>query len=133
MPVFLLFLPAVLGALELQGLLEPVQGMINQILGFLPNIFAAGLILAVGWFVARIVQQIVTNLLAAIGADQLSKRVGLAPVLGKQQLSGLLGLVVYVLILIPVLIAAISRIAGARDDLTSLPVSRNELVANFIF
>jgi hypothetical protein len=109
--VFLLFLPAVLGALELQGLLEPVQGMINQILGFLPNIFAAGLILAVGWFVARIVQQIVTNLLAAIGADQLSERVGLAPVLGKQQLSGLLGLVVYVLILIPVLIAALNALA----------------------
>jgi hypothetical protein len=109
--VFLLFLPAVLSALELEGLLEPVQGMINQILGFTPNIFAAGLILAIGWFIARIVQQIVTNLLAAIGADQLSERVGLAPVLGKQQLSGLLGLVVYVLILIPVLIAALNALA----------------------
>ncbi len=109
--VFLLFLPAVLNALELEGLLQPVQGMINQILGFLPNIFAAGLILAVGWFVARIVQQIVSNLLAAIGADQLSERVGLAPVLGKQRLSGLLGLVLYVLILIPVLIAALNALA----------------------
>jgi hypothetical protein len=109
--VFLLFLPAVLSALELEELLQPVQGMINQILGFLPNIFAAGLILAVGWFVARIVQQIVTNLLAAVGADRLSERVGLAPVLGKQQLSGLLGLVVYVLILIPVLIAALNALA----------------------
>jgi len=109
--VFLLALPAVLSALELEGLLQPVQGMTNQILGFLPNIFAAGLILAVGWFIARIVQQIVTNLLAAIGADRLSERVGLTPVLGKQQLSGLLGLVVYVLILIPVLIAALNALA----------------------
>jgi hypothetical protein len=109
--VFLLFLPAVLSALELEGLLQPVQGMINQILGFLPNIFAAGLILAIGWFVARIVQQIVTNLLAAIGADQLSERVGLAPALGERRLSGLLGLVVYILILIPVLIAALNALA----------------------
>jgi len=109
--VFLLFLPAVLSALALEGLLQPVQGMINQILGFLPNIFAAGLILAIGWFVARIVQRIVTNLLAAVGTDRLSERVGLAPVLGKQQLSGLLGLVVYVLILIPVLIAALNALA----------------------
>jgi hypothetical protein len=109
--VFLLFLPAVLNALELEGLLQPVQGMINQILGFLPNIFAAGLILAVGWFIARIVQQIVTNLLAAIGTDQLSEKVGLASVLGKQRLSGLLGLVVYILILIPVLIAALNALA----------------------
>jgi hypothetical protein len=109
--VFLLFLPAVLSALELEGLLQPVQGMINQLLGFLPNIFAAGLILAIGWFVARIVQQIVTNLLAAVGADQLSERVGLAPALGERRLSGLLGLVVYVLILIPVLIAALNALA----------------------
>jgi hypothetical protein len=109
--VFLLFLPAVLSALELEGLLEPVQGMINRILGFLPNIFAAGLILAIGWLIARIVQQIVTNLLAAIGTDKLSERAGLTSVLGKQQLSGLLGLVVYVLILIPVLIAALNALA----------------------
>ncbi len=109
--VSLLFLPAVLDALGLEGLLEPVQGMTNKVLGFLPNIFAAGLILVVGWFIARIVQRIVTNLLAAIGADRLSEQVGLATVLGKQRLSGLLGLVVYVLILIPVLIAALNALA----------------------
>ena len=109
--VLLLFLPAVLDALALQGLLEPVQGMINKILGFLPNIFAAGLILVIGWFAARIVQRIVTNLLAAVGTDRLSEQVGLATVLGKQRLSGFLGLVVYVLILIPVLIAALNSLA----------------------
>jgi hypothetical protein len=56
------------------------------------------LIVAVGWFVARIVQRIVGNLLAAVGVDRLSERVGLRSVLGKQTLSGLLGLIVYVLI-----------------------------------
>ncbi len=109
--VFLLFLPAILTALNLGGLLGPVQSMVNEVLAFLPNLFAAGLILAIGWFVARIVQRIVTNLLAAVGSDRLSERVGLAPVLGKQQLSGLLGLIVYILILIPVLIAALNALA----------------------
>ena len=108
--VFLLFLPALLGALAVEGLLEPVQGMITNILEFLPNIFAAGLILAIGWFVARIVQRIVTNLLAAIGTDRLSERVELDRVLGKQRLSGVLGLIVYFLILIPVLIAALNAL-----------------------
>jgi hypothetical protein len=108
--VFLLFLPAVLGTLALQGLLEPVQGMLNKALGFLPNIFTAGLILAVGWFVARIVEKIVTNLLAAVGADRLSEKVGLAPALGKRQLSGLLGMLVYVLIFIPILTAALNAL-----------------------
>lgn len=109
--VFLLFLPAVLGALAVEGLLEPVQGMIDNILGFLPNIFAAGLILAVGWFAARIVQRIVTNLLVAVGADRLSERVELDRVLGKQKLSEIVGVVLYVLVLIPVLIAALNALA----------------------
>ena len=108
--VFLLFLPAILGALELEGLLEPVQGMVDEILGFLPNIFAAGLILVIGWFVARIVQRVVANLLAAVGVDRLSEQVGVAAALGKQKLSGLIGLLVYVLILIPVLIAALDAL-----------------------
>ena len=109
--VFLLFLPAVLNALALEGLLGPVQRMVEEMLGFLPNIFAAALILAIGWFAARIVQRIATNVLAAAGTDGLSERVGLDKVLGKQTLSGLLGLVLYVLILIPVLIAALNALA----------------------
>ena len=109
--VFLLFLPAILSTLALEGLLDPVQGMLDKALGFLPNIFAAGLILVIGWFVARIVQRIVSNLLAAVGVDRLSERIGLAKALGKQQLSGVLGLVVYVLILIPVLVAALNALA----------------------
>jgi hypothetical protein len=109
--VFLLFLPAVLSALELQGLLEPVQGMVDEILAFLPNLFGAALILIVGWFVARIVQRIVTNLLAALGIDRLSEQVGVASALGEQKLSGLVGLIVYILILIPVLIAALDALA----------------------
>lgn len=109
--VLLLFLPAVLNALALEGLLEPVNAMVNQILAFLPNIFSAILILALGWFVARIVQRIVTSLLVAVNIDPLSDRVGLAPALGTQRLSGVLGLVVYIFILIPVLIGALNALA----------------------
>lgn len=109
--VFLLFLPAVLTALALEGLLRPVQGMIDKILNSLPNLLAAVLILVVGWLIARIVQRIVTNLLAAVGVDRLSEEVGVARALGKQRLSGLLGLIVYALILVPVLIAALDALA----------------------
>ena len=108
--VFLLFLPAVLGALSLDGLLAPVQGMISKLLGFLPNLATAGIILLIGWFVARLVQQIVTNLLAAVGLDNLSEKLGLASVLGSQKLSSMLGLVLYALMLIPVAIAALNTL-----------------------
>ncbi len=118
--VLLLFLPMVLNALALGGLLEPLQLMISKILVFLPNLFAAALILLIGWFIARILQKIVTGLLVALGAERLSEKVGLSKVLGKQGLSGSIGLVVYILILIPVLLAALQALAL---EAVTMPVS----------
>ena len=108
--IFLLFLPAVLNSLQMKGLLEPVQAMLDKILIFLPNIFTAGLILLIGWFLAKIIRKIVSNLLAAVGVNTLSDKVGLVTVLGKEKLSDLLGLIVYVLILIPVILIALDAL-----------------------
>ncbi len=108
--VFLLFLPAVLDALGLEGLLAPVNDLVGRFLGFLPNVFAALLIVAIGWLVARIVRRVVTNLLVAVGVDRLSQRVEMQGVLGNQRLSGVLGVVVYVLIMIPVIIAGLNAL-----------------------
>lgn len=118
--VFLLFLPAILDALSLQGLLQPVQSMLDKALGFLPNLAAAAIILVVGVFIANIVRNIVAGLLATVGADRLSERVGLTSVLGRQSVSGLLGLLVYALILIPVLTAALNALGL---DAVTVPVS----------
>jgi Mechanosensitive ion channel, conserved TM helix len=108
--VFLLFLPALLNALSLDGLLGPVQGMIDKILDFLPNIITAGLILLVGWFLARIVRGIVTNFLVAVGVERLTERVGLSRVLGTQSLPTVVGLIAYVLILVPLVLAALDAL-----------------------
>ncbi len=108
--VFLLFLPAVLSTLELSGLLAPVQNLLDDILATLPNILAAVIILVVGWLLARIVRGIVTNLAAAVGVDRVGHSVGLGAPLGGQSLSGLLGIVVYALVLIPTVIAALQAL-----------------------
>ncbi len=108
--VFLLFLPAVLNALALQGLLTPVQRMVEKVLAYLPNLFGAGLILLVGWFIARIVQRLIASVAMAMGADRLSEQVGLKDALGKQSVSKLLGLVAYILIFVPTLIAALNAL-----------------------
>jgi hypothetical protein len=108
--VYLLFLPAVLDALAVPGLLAPVQDVVTKILGFLPNLFAAAVILGIGWFVARIVQRVATNLLVAAGTDRLSERVGLAKVIGENKLSGALGLLAYILILVPVIVGSLNAL-----------------------
>lgn len=108
--IFLLFLPAILGALELDGLLQPVRGLLDKILAILPNILAALIIGLVGWFIARVVRLIVTNLLKATGADRLGERFGLGRATGGKGLSWLVGYIVYVLILIPAAIAALNTL-----------------------
>ena len=108
--ILLLFLPAILGALQMEGILGPVQEMFNNLLGYIPNLIGAGIILLVGWFVARIIRQIVTSLLVAAGADKLGARVGLKGDKAEQSLSGIIGLVVYALIIIPVIIASLNAL-----------------------
>ena len=108
---FLVLLPAVLDALGLQGLLEPVQQMMAKIIGFLPNLFAAALIMLIGWLGARIVQQVVSNALDATGVNNFGRRVGLATGLGIESLSGLAGTLSYAVILIFVAIAALESLA----------------------
>ncbi len=124
--IWLLFLPNILDALNLQGLLQPIQTMLNDLLGYLPNVFGAAIILLIGWFLARIIRQIVTNFLAAVGTDNLGERFGVSTATGGQALSTVIGTVVYVLVLIPVLIAGlqalqIEAISGpATNMLTTL-------------
>ena len=125
--VLLLFLPAILGELELGGILGPVQGLVNEILGFLPNLFLAAVILIVGAFVAKILRRIVENLSAAAGADQLSERVGLARATGGTSLSNLLGLIVYILVLIPVIVAALQAL-----DVEAVTAPASAMLAEFM-
>jgi hypothetical protein len=108
--IFLLFLPLILNTLGLQGTLAPVQELLNEILGILPNVFAAILIAAAGWLVAQVVRRIVTNFLAATGTDRIGTRLGLNRTAGSQSLSWIIGTVVYVLILIPTAIAALNAL-----------------------
>ena len=104
--VFLLFVPLILSALELPGLLQPVEGLIDNFLQAIPRIVTAAIVLAVGWLVARIVRGVVSNLLLATGVDQLGTRLGLkATEQEGLSLSNLAGTLAYVLILIPAVIA----------------------------
>jgi hypothetical protein len=105
--VILLFLPSILSAFELRGLLEPVQAMLTKLLGAVPNIVAALIIGFVGWLVAKILRGLVVNLLAAAGLDNVGGRVGLAD---SVRLSRVVGMIVFILVFIPSLIAALDAL-----------------------
>lgn len=109
--IFLLSLPLVLSALQLPGLLGPVEELLNDFLSAIPQILTAAIVFGIGWLVANIVRGIVTNLLMATGADSFGARFGLAarPDEGIS-VSSLAGVLVYTMILIPAAIAALNEL-----------------------
>lgn len=132
--IFLIFLPLVLEALDLQdGTLGPIQSLIDEVLSVLPNIFGAIIIGLIGWIIARVVRGIVTNLLSSMGADRLGQRFGLdsgATGSSSLQLSNLVGTIVYVLILIPVAIEALNTLD--IDAISDPATNMLELAITFI-
>jgi hypothetical protein len=102
--VLLFFLPLILDTLNLRGPLQPVQNLLDQILSMVPRILGAVVIGVVGWFLARIVRGLISNLLAATGANRLGARFGIP------QLAQTVGTVAYVLVLIPAVIAALKAL-----------------------
>lgn len=105
--VMLLFLPSILGAFRLEGTLGPVQSMLVSALDMLPNIFGAAVIGFVGYVVARVLRGLVVNLLAAAGVDAMSERAGLDVAVKPSRLAGTL---VFILVLVPSLIAALDAL-----------------------
>lgn len=120
--VWLFFLPGILGALGLESLLAPVSNMVDQFMAFLPSLAAATIMLVVGWFAARILQRVVTGFLASAGLDSFADRIGISKYMGGKSVSGLLGLITFVVVLIPVVTAALDalKLASLTAPLTSM-------------
>ncbi|MFW2355773.1 mechanosensitive ion channel [Hydrogenophaga sp.] len=105
--VILLFVPAILGALQLEGLLDPLRSMVTKTLDMLPNAVAALVIGGVGWILATVLRKLTTHLSRAAGIDKLGSRAGLAEAV---QLSGVVGLLVFIAVFLPSLVAALDAL-----------------------
>ena len=119
--VFLIFVPLVLETLGLKkGLLEPVSFMLQKVLAFLPQLIGAIIILLIGWFIAKVVQKIVVNLLVSVKTNQLAEKIGLKSDSQKYDLAKITGSIVYILILIPAFVAALQQL---NIEAVSTPLS----------
>lgn len=108
--ILILFLPAITGALQLDGLVAPLEAMASQALSYVPRLAAAGVTVLVGYMAARIVRSIVSRFLASIGTDTLPGRFGFGAVFQRVSLSQAIGTVAFVLILIPTAISALQSL-----------------------
>jgi hypothetical protein len=103
--IMLFVLIAFLQRLNLTIVTDPLNRLLGQIFTFLPRLIGAAIILFVGYLIARVLRRLVTNIASGLGADRLAHRFNV-PV----SLSWLLGTLVYALILIPTVIAALNAL-----------------------
>lgn len=116
--VWLLFLPAIVSALQIEGLMVPLSSMTTSMLGMLPNLLGAAIIALVGWIIAKAVRGLVSNLLAATGIDKAGDKTETLQDLRLSQLGGTLA---FILVIVPTLIAALDAL---RIDAISRPLTR---------
>jgi len=104
--VFFLFLPGALDKLGMNNVSAPIAQMVSQFLNFLPNIIAAGIVLAFGAFLSKLVQQVLSMALQKTKLDEVTQKYN-----GKGEnavsVSQIIAKIVYALIMIIFVIAAI--------------------------
>lgn len=105
--VLLLFLPAIVAALRIEGLTAPLTDLTQRVTGSLPNVFAAAVIGFAGWLLAKVLHGLVTNLASAAGADRLGSSLGLP---ADVRISRLLGTLTFIFVLVPSTIAALDAL-----------------------
>ena len=103
--VFLLFLPAALSKMSLGSVTGPITGLVDTMIGYIPNIIAAGIILFIGSIIADAIRQILGALLARTKLNKLQEASGTPT---SVTFSVLLSYIAFILIMIPVIIAALS-------------------------
>jgi hypothetical protein len=81
----IIWLVGIMAALQFLGfaqVLAPINELVNEIFAFLPHLIAAGLIMFVGYVVARIVQRLLETVLIAANVDGLLARIGIGSTQG---------------------------------------------------
>ena len=106
---FLLFLPAVLDKLGMQSVSSPIIILANSFLAFVPKLIGAGIIVAVGVFIANIVKELLIPLLKAVKVDALQEKAGIEAS-ETASFSTIIANVVYAVIMLVVITSALDEL-----------------------
>lgn len=113
---------AALGVLNLGQVVTPLNTLLNQVAGFLPNILGAALIFFIGFVLATLARRVTEAALQAANADHWLDRAGVTRATGSTGLSTAAGTLVFVLVLIPITIAALEQLGIQSITLPAVAV-----------
>lgn len=96
------------------NIMGPIETMTTRVMAFLPTLISVLLILLVGWVVAALIQKVITRFLKLARLDTLSEKTGIANILTKGDinytLSEIVGVLVYWLVMLVVMLAAVNTL-----------------------
>lgn len=110
--VFLLFLPGVLDKLGMSSVSSPIENLANSFLNFVPKLVAAGIIIVVGFFIAKILKDLLLPLVKATKVDKLQEKTGVQAT-EKTTFSNIIVNVIYGLVILFVVTAALEQLGIA--------------------
>ncbi|MBQ5318509.1 MAG: mechanosensitive ion channel [Oscillospiraceae bacterium] len=110
--VFLLFLPGVLDKLGMNSVSAPIENLANTFLNFVPKLVAAGIIIVVGFFIAKILKDLLLPLVKATKVDKLQEKTGVQAT-EKTTFSNIIVNVIYGLVILFVVTAALEQLGIA--------------------
>lgn len=108
--IWLLGLLAVLQVFNLGPVMQPVTTLLDNIMGFIPNLIGAGLIFFIGLMVAKILRDLTVTALQTIDFDKWVNRGGAESLTGNPAISKTIGTIVFVLVIVPVSIMALEAL-----------------------
>ncbi len=101
---------AALGVLNLGQVVAPLNSLLTQVASFVPNVIGAVLIFFIGFIVATLARRVTEAALQAASADRWLEKAGLGKTTGSTGVSRAIATLVFVLILIPITIAALEQL-----------------------
>ena len=107
--VFVLFLPGIFQKLGLTDVASPIVAMMNKFMVYLPNIIAAIVLLIVGIFLAKTVKELLVPIFKKLKMDEWLHKIGFESKSGTS-IAEFVANAIYVLIIIPVVIAALNTL-----------------------
>lgn len=125
--VFLLFLPAIFSKLGLEALAAPFAGFTTFALEFIPKLIAAIVILYIGFFVAKIIKDVVETVLSKIGVNEFVSQGLKMNEEPKVKMSEVLSNVVYAFIALPLIIVALDLLG-----LTAISEPAKQIISDFL-
>lgn len=103
--IMIMVMLIVLEMLGVSQVLDPLKNMVNEFVGFLPNLFAAGVIGFAGYFIAKIASELVN--ITGNFFEKLGAKAGLS---ANIDLGGIFKKIVFLVVFIPILIVALDTL-----------------------